>query len=170
MPAKVFQANVDNTSNISRKPNSECIICNANHFFLFCPTYKNKTPKQREELVGKLKRCYNCLGPHFITQCNSTKTCQTCHKKHHTSLHIKGFKIKKVVKSNDSNDIQNPSTSSQSTVTESVTLSTQSWKLATSSLLPTAVIKVSNSFGCDFLARALIDQCSQASFISRSLL
>ena len=36
--------------------------------------------------------------------------------------------------------------------------------------MPTAIIKVSNDVACDFLARALIDQCSQASFISRSLL
>ena len=93
--AKVLNTNVNNQNKQnqnSKSNNNDCIICNANHFFLFCSDYKNKSPKQREENVSKNKRCFNCLGAHFISDCKSTKTCTICKQKHHTSLHIKGFK------------------------------------------------------------------------------
>lgn len=99
--AKVFNTTVQKPSNShqnSKNNSNECIICNANHFFLFCSDYKNKSPKQREELVARKKRCFNCLGPHFISDCKSTKRCTICKNKHHTSLHIKGYK-----KSNNAN-------------------------------------------------------------------
>ena len=93
--AKVLNTNVNShakqNSNSRNNPN-ECVICNSNHFFLFCNEYKNKTPKQREEIVLKNKRCFNCLGTHFIADCKSTKRCNTCKQKHHTTLHIKGYK------------------------------------------------------------------------------
>jgi len=31
--------------------------------------------------------CYNCLGNHFMVQCQSVKTCALCQSRHHTLLH-----------------------------------------------------------------------------------
>ena len=124
--AKVFATNLTqnktNTSNqIAKNGNNECIICKANHIFLFCSDYKNKSPKQREEIVAKKHRCYNCLGAHFIADCK----CSICKQKHHTSLHIKGYKNNNE-NSNKRNNTNNPSTSKEVTSTETVALATNS--------------------------------------------
>ena len=63
--AKAFATNIaQNKSNTSfqstKNTNNLCIICKANNFFLFCSDYKNKSPKQKEEIIAKKHGCYNC--------------------------------------------------------------------------------------------------------------
>ena len=123
--AKVFSTSANNQNKSSQNLNNNCIICNANHFFLFCADYKNKTPKQREEIVSKHKRCFNCLGAHFISNCSSTKRCTICKQKHHTSLHIKGFKKNTKNTNTDTNNATR-STNTEVAITDTSTLSTNS--------------------------------------------
>ena len=70
-----------------------CTICHNDqkHFMFMCPTYKKLDLKARSELVRKLMRCWNCLGPkHTIKECKSKISCKLCKKAHHTSLCSRG--------------------------------------------------------------------------------
>lgn len=65
-----------------------CPLCTSTYYLATCPCYQTKTLNQRRDIIVKHKRCFNCLGPHTASQCRSTKRCQKCGKKHHTSLHV----------------------------------------------------------------------------------
>ena len=54
-----------------------------------CEHFKALDPKQRKEHARKMHLCFNCLGNHRFTDCNSKSLCRTdnCGKKHHTLLH-----------------------------------------------------------------------------------
>ena len=49
-----------------------------------CETVKD--PKQRCDCVRQNKLCYNCVGHHKVSVCNSRHRCRNCQRKHHTSL------------------------------------------------------------------------------------
>jgi hypothetical protein len=68
-----------------------CAICSENHFVLFCPIYRAKTSEERIEAVKHHRLCFNCLGRHRITDCRTTKCCQKCGERHHTSIHLDRF-------------------------------------------------------------------------------
>ena len=43
---------------------------------------------QKYEILRKLKRCFNCMGAHTRTQCQSQRTYRSCNgSRHHISLH-----------------------------------------------------------------------------------
>ena len=65
-----------------------CTVCQENHLLFLCTKYQKKTPQQRYQLVTNEKRCLNCLGfNHMAANCYSKKICNTCQRKHHTTLH-----------------------------------------------------------------------------------
>lgn len=66
---------------------NSCPLCGASHHLARCESYQTKTAQQRKDLVLKHRRCFNCLAPHFVKRCNSTKRCLKCGKRHHTTLH-----------------------------------------------------------------------------------
>ena len=89
------------------------------------------------------------MGAHFIADCKSVKRCSICKQKHHTSLHIKGYKNNNE-NSNKRNNTNNPSTSKEVTGTETVALSTNSWQLLNQPLLATAIVNISSNNGLNF--------------------
>ncbi|KMQ89768.1 hypothetical protein RF55_10565 [Lasius niger] len=64
-----------------------CPLCGSSHHLSKCESYQTKTAKQRKDLIIKHKRCFNCLAPHLVKKCNSTRRCMKCGKKHHTTIH-----------------------------------------------------------------------------------
>ncbi|XP_011884113.1 PREDICTED: uncharacterized protein LOC105571258 [Vollenhovia emeryi] len=69
------------------KGSGGCPLCGDSHYIAKCDRYRPKTLKQRRDIIIKHRRCFNCLGPHNVKNCKSTKRCLTCGKRHHTSLH-----------------------------------------------------------------------------------
>lgn len=67
--------------------NSVCPLCGSSHSLAKCESYQNKTVQQRKDIVIKNRRCFNCLAPHPVRKCLSTKRCLKCGKKHNTSIH-----------------------------------------------------------------------------------
>ena len=61
-----------------------CVFCNDPHTPTNCHTVRN--PKQRLEIVRQSKLCFNCLGRHRVSQCNSKHHCPNCTRKYHTRL------------------------------------------------------------------------------------
>ncbi|XP_029159529.1 uncharacterized protein LOC114931579 [Nylanderia fulva] len=117
-----------------------------------CKEFKAKTAVERKTFVETNRLCFNCLGNHFLSRCQSKKNCLTCNARHHTMLH-------------------GASTSPPSA--EATSLATT---LATSRqceshkavLLATARVKVADRYG-PHEVRVLIDQCSEVSIISEAL-
>jgi len=66
---------------------STCPLCGSSHYLAKCDRYLSKTLQQRRNIIAKQHRCFNCLGSHAASRCNSIKRCLKCGKKHHTTIH-----------------------------------------------------------------------------------
>ena len=170
-PGDSYKKTVHHGSTNDFKP-LKCLLCSQNHSLSKCSKFLSFSPKQRYDQARSLQLCLNCLSnSHRIAKCLSDYTCRTCHKKHHSLLHFSqgqmpsdhaGAKaesstvsVGKSLPLLDSTDIKITShhgTSSNSHV-----------------LLATACLVLEGPRGQRFVCRALIDQCSEASFISESL-
>ncbi|XP_011859179.1 PREDICTED: uncharacterized protein LOC105556698 [Vollenhovia emeryi] len=71
----------------SSSDTGSCPLCESAHYLAKCDRYSAKTVQQRRDVILKHKRCFNCLGPHSASKCHSTRRCQKCGKKHHTTIH-----------------------------------------------------------------------------------
>ena len=66
------------------KKKVQCLYCEGEHFPTTC---LEVTDHQKGlEIVRKANLCFNCLGNHKISQCNSKFRCKHCRNKHHTGL------------------------------------------------------------------------------------
>ena len=182
---KVFHTQLSSKNNNNNK--IECLMCKGNHKVLNCSNYKKLTPAKRYDFIKSIQRCCNCLGNHLFTKCTPKELCNICKKKHYTSLHDDNYVSrfqKKPQNSNNSdpfstqNGNQNLSQNTHNANFSEAGASTSASSLVTSlnlcgtpsqTLLSTAVVKVVNENGYELYARALVDQASQASFISQSL-
>jgi hypothetical protein len=152
-------------------PPKMCVL-QGNYFTGDCPLdYK------RLAIVKEHKLCFNCLGHHQVSRCQSKSTCRNCHKKHHTSLCRKhsGSDNVTITKqpsqkaadiSVDSSLVQEIS-QSQKVDAESVLHSTST----SVNLLKAAVATVSSSSRVNSFKRAniLFDEGAQRSLITEEL-
>ena len=140
-----------------------CALCSSNHFIMNCKDFRAKTPEQRREVVNKKNLCFNCLGFHPIAKCHSEKRCLQCSGHHHSLLHS----ITPATSGASSSHVA-------TTATESVTprtlphayVSKRTSDSTVPVLLATALVHVHDHQGKRQLARALVDQGSETSFIS----
>ncbi|XP_046145431.1 uncharacterized protein LOC114881623 [Osmia bicornis bicornis] len=171
-----FKAHATHTAG---EGNRRCAICNKEHFLLFCPTYKGMNLRERKQIVTDKRLCYNCLAPHSSANCKSTKRCQLCVGKHHTSLHhaceqptaARNYFPPQVPESN-TNASENLPLERVSDVTERSTHCAMTSCLAISSVsvvLATAELMVESDRGDKIIVRALIDPCSEVSLIEESM-
>ena len=122
-----------------------CVYCGENHKAWKC----NRVTEvgQRREILKKDKRCFNCLRKNCrINECKSPFKCFTCQGKHHNSIHP-------------------PTTSSHEE--ESSRLGGNGCLV----LLKTARTEISSLEmpSKSMTARVILDDCSQRSYITRSL-
>ena len=157
-PAKVLHTQVENNLNTKINKNS-CILCKNNHYFVHCPEFKRKTPEQKKEFIKTEKRCFNCFGKHFIDKCTSEKRCNTCQKKHHSSLHLNNL-IKKNDAQEKSSNIANAQLNSDELNSSESTssLTNHNCDISTQVLLSTAIIRISDTNNHVYFVRALVDQ------------
>ncbi|XP_029174737.1 uncharacterized protein LOC114943315 [Nylanderia fulva] len=118
-----------------------------------CRDFKAKTVNERKAFIETSKRCYNCLGNHFLSRCQSKKNCLTCDARHHTMLH-----------GAPTSSLSAEATTRATTLT--TTLQHQDHKAV---LLATARVNIADRYGSPHAVRALIDQCSEVSIISETL-
>ncbi|XP_029167433.1 uncharacterized protein LOC114937930 [Nylanderia fulva] len=166
-------------------------LCLSGHYISSCPKYLEKTPVQRKEVIIAKSLCFNCLEPHQMKSCRSTKRCRLCHKQHYSILHNQAGNTAigaSDASSNSSTSVATsspPATHSASILPLSATsqLSTkQVSNSATSShiaqsrvirrtpvLLATALVNVISSTGDLYQVRALLDQGSEVSFLLESV-
>ena len=68
----------------ARDSSSRCVYCTQPHPSHQCTTITDRD--KRREIVTTKRLCFNCLGPHRVTDCTAKGRCRTCRRKHHTSL------------------------------------------------------------------------------------
>ncbi|KAJ8944520.1 hypothetical protein NQ318_011778 [Aromia moschata] len=141
---------------IANTSKQKCLVCEKDHIIYRCPVLKAKSPADRFKVVKEKRLCINCLRPHQVKNCSSTSTCRTCHKNHHTLLHFDRF-------SGSSGAINETSDSGNTAPAEIVVPTVNALAIA---LLSTALVDVHDSQGHPHTLRVLIDNGSEASFIT----
>lgn len=171
---KVHVSSVD-----SSKPKITCILCKENHYLSNCNAFSKKSDVQRKEYIISQKLCFNCLGHHYLKDCHSQKTCLKCKKRHHTLIHDAvnpstnvSNQDKPTSQSNSSNiqEANHHMPSKEATVPASSNHTLPNIVPSRPAvLLATAQVKLLGPNGNSIVARALIDQGSEISFISEYL-
>ncbi|XP_046971162.1 uncharacterized protein LOC124538197 [Vanessa cardui] len=155
-----------------------CALCEENHNLFACKKFGSKQPKERQDFVQSKGLCFNCLAPnHSVKNCRLSKSCQKCGRRHHTLLHynketIQGFlsTTENLYQNSDNIESENLSQQSTSLGTETKIVSNFANEnhQPNEVLLATALLKSRARNGCEHYIRALLDQGSQASFITEA--
>ena len=147
----------------------------------------------RHKFVSEKQLCFNCLGVHRIADCRSKVTCALCRGRHHTLLH-RDFRhseattpqpqlVQQITQQKDLSSSGTPV--GLATATPVIEPTTGAYVASTtdaftshtkralpnprSMLLATALVLVFSERDGTSYARALVDPCSEASFIAESL-
>ena len=155
------------------KKGKRCPFCTGSHIPSLCESVKD--PKQRCDIVRQNKLCYNCLGHHKVSSCNSKHRCHNCQRKHHTSLCTSGQQNANPSEQPTNDAQQTPTlpgqssttTNKNSTETTSLSMTLPSSKNSVC-LLKTAVATITNGEKRT-RANLLFDEGSQRSFITQDL-
>lgn len=154
------------TKDTHSNKSSPCVLCSAIHYLGNCPQYKSKSVSQRLEIIKGHRLCYNYLGPHRVSACRNTRRCQTCGKKHHSTIHERepSKKDTAVLAQSSSNTVA-PSATDAHVHHASLTPD-----LAVSGvLLATAQVIVISPRGDTLKTRALIDPGSEITLITERI-
>ncbi|GFX58865.1 DUF1758 domain-containing protein [Trichonephila clavipes] len=131
---------------------NNCILCYQSHALFKCPTFNSMNVNERWQVVQNNNLCTNCLrSNHRLDTCRIGFSCKNCSERHHTLLHIYSV--------SPSADTQ---ANSVVTVSNNCTQSAEGHVL-----LSTALINVKSKHGEQIKCRALIDNASQNSLISK---
>lgn len=142
-----------------------CKVCAGTHRIYECTKFLNMDRGLRRRFIDNNSICSNCLSHnHKIDTCKSRFSCRFCRKRHHSMLHDKGQSSQSTPAVSQNHDKKNISTTPETT--KSVTLHNVNSEANSSNvLLATAMVQIDSPDGTHTF-RALVDPCSQASFIS----
>ncbi|XP_048483631.1 uncharacterized protein LOC119692124 [Plutella xylostella] len=159
---KVHVSTDTNSNNNYNNKEKCCSMCKENHTLCHCTEFISKVPRERCEFVKNNQLCFNCLAPgHSAFRCRLRMFCRVCKKRHHTLLH-ETYQPNNVECHHDT--ATNENNNNNEPVSE---LSTNIATNTSTALLATALVPVRDeSSGRVTMLRALIDNGSQASFIS----
>ncbi|KAJ0169552.1 hypothetical protein K1T71_014737 [Dendrolimus kikuchii] len=163
--SKSFLANNKNNNNPL-----PCEFCSDIHKLCFCKLFSKQNLEFRREFVSKNKLCFNCLGRnHTVYECNIKASCRLCNKRHHSLLHqgVTNETPDDTIASN-LNTIEEPDPFTETNPLVSC-LATNKLKKSKQVLLATALLKAKSITGELHVVRALIDQGSQACFITEAM-
>ncbi|XP_045457504.1 uncharacterized protein LOC123667707 [Melitaea cinxia] len=172
--SKSFHASLEKEKEKKSKAKQECPMCHEIHYLNQCKRFSLMTPKQRQDFVQTSKLCFNYLAPtHAVVKCRQSFSCKKCGRRHHTMLHFERENQEPA-----SNLEQAAAVSSSEPQQERANTTRGDTHITTAFsrgelqpdcvLLATAKVKVFHSNGFKYIIRALLDQGSQASFVSES--
>ncbi|XP_053618244.1 uncharacterized protein LOC128679812 [Plodia interpunctella] len=134
-------------------PAKTCVVCNEDHKLCHCKEFTSLSTEDRSKIAKEKNLCFNCLVPgHSARRCRLRVLCKECRRRHHTLLH-------QVPQ-------QNPVIEESEPIEVKTIISSHMTKIKSTTLLATALIPVRDGGSRTITLRALIDQGSQASFIS----
>ncbi|XP_073942495.1 uncharacterized protein [Choristoneura fumiferana] len=149
-PNRAFHASIT--------PRPSCTYCKGEHYIFSCKEFTSQPVEQRQDFVKKNRLCFNCLIPfHSVFKCKQRTSCRICRKRHHSLLH----QVKDIPQEQEAQIPPEP-VPEQKVVTAHFSKEQPGHQV----LLATAQVEVKSSDGAAHILRALIDQGSEASFIS----
>lgn len=152
----------------------DCPCCNKRHLLYKCFKFTALPSSAKRQFLNTKKICRNCLNVgHFSYNCRLSTRCQICDQDHHTIVHNEYH-----TPSSSANDCSNPQSqsllSSNTTTTEhtdtvaaNITCNSGNMKckIKPQVLLATVRVVIKMPHG-NFVLRAILDQCAQATFIT----
>ena len=138
-----------------------CVYCKGSHAPISCNAVKEH--QKRLDIIKRDKLCYNCLGHHKVSECNSRYRCRKCNRKHHTSI------CNPTGDSGESKDTsQGSATENNTTTLSTLTPSNREPPRNHVCLLKTAIATVTTT-DSEAEANILFDEGSQRSFLTQDL-
>lgn len=166
----VFRAN---SSRPTKLTSFECPLCCGTHFISKCFKFQAKAPSERLDSNKQLQLCFNCLKQHRVSDGPLNGRCAVCQKRHHTLLHH-GSQGDSQGSKRGSKRGSSGSQSPQGRILSSYFLIVSLHAASNSVigrrvLLVTAWVQVMGTNGSSTYVRAFLDQGSESSFISESI-
>lgn len=160
--SKSFHGSIESKKNNSNIP--KCSKCKGEHYLYNCKEFSQLSVKERQDYVKNNNLCFNCFSPsHPVFKCRNSASCKRCGRRHHSLLHVE----KGVSSESTSEDVLVQSESDKSV---SISTNFSSRGLEPSRvLLATVSIWAYSEHGYKQQLRGLLDQGSQASFVSESV-
>lgn len=140
-----------------------CGMCSGQHPLYQCKQFAKQSPEQRSQYVQSQRLCFNCLSStHGVRSCRQSSCCRRCGRRHHSLLHLE--------KKQESNLEQSEPTAAPITNDSECKLVAHFAKESQSStvLLATARVIAKSLSGYSQPIRVLVDQGSEASFITEA--
>ncbi|XP_049886735.1 uncharacterized protein LOC126381282 [Pectinophora gossypiella] len=152
------------------------------HKLTNCKSFMKENVECRRHFAQTQRLCFNCLSPeHSVYMCTVSTSCRLCKKRHHTLLHPKtlqpskleppeGKKVAAVVTDMPASFMENEESETEDVETHEVVTTCFASSRSTV-LLATALVSakaLSHTSSSANVLRALIDQGSQASFITEA--
>lgn len=148
---------------------TECSYCQKNHYICHCTEFTQLDVEKRREFVKNNGLCFNCLVKgHSIKFCRQDTSCRKCNRRHHTFLHDDTIIAKPILTS------ESPTPTGESDCDEpdpnlnAITSMKIAMHSNTQVVLATALVGVKDRTGTLIPLRALVDQGSQATFITET--
>ena len=152
-----------------KSASNKCPLCKGRHYLGTCPNNIAKPLYDRRCTVRRLRLCFNCLGPHKFQNCESKGRCTICKEKHHSSIHSVRSKQEEPTANNAGNpdfvQVDRSSVLPTSVSTNTASLSSSRHSV----LLATAQVILRGPRGTLVRVRAMLDQGSEVSFITESI-
>lgn len=153
-----FRAKTFHATEIKKTIN--CGMCHGEHYLYQCKKFSSLSPNERYKQVRDKGLCFNCLAPnHAVSKCHQSTSCRRCGRRHHSMLHLEREQEKEAQETTEKTNTQ-----SKESTTIISTFAKQSSPCEV--LLATAIVRAMSVNGVSHVIRALIDQGSQASFIT----
>lgn len=154
----------------------KCMYCKGEHRLSNCKQFSSLDFDKRHDYVQTSRLCFNCFGSnHSANICRSVVRCHICRRKHHSLLHPKpseagtsdsarsGLEVEVAdTVSRVKTSLTNPELTSK--VVALFSKKTSSRQI----LLATALVEAEARDGNTYTLRALLDQGSEASFVTES--
>lgn len=149
----------------------KCLMCDESHTLSHCKEFGKYSPKQRSEFSKAENLCFNCLtSGHSVRQCRVPICCRLCKRRHHTLLHEdRDINRNNLTNNNQNNKSIQPEKAfhaCEEKIKEEEVMTSHVVTKQNIALLATAVVQVRSEDNYTMFLRALIDQGSQASFIT----
>ena len=170
MVAKYLSGSKEKSVDLTAR--SPCINCGENHQLDGCLKFMDMALKDRINFLSKKKYCFGCLQPmkpkHNAKTCDKRLNCRTCSGGHPTAMH--GYVPKRKEDAEDDQRSNENGGSVNNSFSDVKTLSTVEKHQTKVISMCIVTVKVrAAAQGKDILTYAMLDNCSQGSFIREAL-
>ncbi|XP_076301966.1 uncharacterized protein LOC143220111 [Lasioglossum baleicum] len=144
----------------------QCPKCSKNHLLFRCPVFRAMPTAQKRDLVKNRGCCFNCLRTdHSASSCHSASRCSQCGRPHHTTLHQPSSTLSppETVGNRAKGELDRDEAALLNCTARSPE------RTSHAVLFATAIVWVETRDGGTRAVRALLDQGSEATFVSEAL-